>query len=107
MSEEVPHIDELVAVSSHLPAMVLSVVVIICVYLALNAFREARTETKLKEAMYEETGVDGVYHYKLPDEEKVCCHILLCFLCVLDELYANEGILDIFQSKWESSPTRR
>jgi len=58
--------------SSSLPAIGLSVVVILCVYLAFKAFKEFQQESSLKQSLYDETGINGSYEYKLPADEKVC-----------------------------------
>jgi len=53
------------------PVIGFTVVVILCIYLAVGAFKEYRTENRLKSAMYDETGITSTYDYELPEEEKV------------------------------------
>jgi len=55
-----------------LPVIGLTLVVILCIYLAVGAFKEYSTENRLKSAMYDETGITSTYEYELPEEEKVC-----------------------------------
>lgn len=59
-------------VDTNLPAIGLSIAVILCVYLAFVAYREFMADSKMSSVMYEETGVEGRYVYNLPEEEKVC-----------------------------------
>jgi hypothetical protein len=59
-------------VDTNLPAIGLSIAVILCVYLAFVAYREFMADSKMSSVMYEETGVAGRYVYQLPEEEKVC-----------------------------------
>jgi len=54
-----------------LPIMGFTLVVMLCLYVAFRAYKEFTAESKLKSAMYEETGIDGSYTYQLPVEEKV------------------------------------
>ena len=71
MAEAEQAAKEIFSLSSHMPAIALSVVVVLSIYLAMNAFREMSAESKLKKAMYDETGIDGSYQHKVPLEGKV------------------------------------
>ncbi len=56
---------------AELPIIGFTLVVVLCIYLAIGAFREYSTENRLKSAMYEETGITSTYEYELPEDEKV------------------------------------
>ena len=59
---------------AELPIVGFTLVVILCIYLAIRAFKEYSTENRLKSAMYEETGITSSYEYELPEDEKVFHH---------------------------------
>ena len=62
----------LISATTNLPAIGLSLVVILCGYVAMLAYKEATAVNKLRDSLYEETGIDGKYDYRIPVEEKVC-----------------------------------
>ena len=63
-----------------MPAIGLSIVVILCGYLALKAYKELKDESASKFAMYEATGISEDYDCKLPVDEKVC---MPCFHSII------------------------
>jgi hypothetical protein len=56
---------------TNLPIVGFTLVLMLCVYVAFRAYKEFTAESNLKSAMYDETGIDGSYNYKLPTGEKV------------------------------------
>lgn len=87
-----------------IPVIALSLVVVFCVHLGLKVLREGSAEKKLQDAMYEETGIDGKYHFSLPKEEKVCPHVSLLCMCV-GYVQSDEGFFDVFESEREATST--
>lgn len=72
MSENLFEGQHLIAsLDTSLPAIGLSIVVILCVYVAMRAYKEFTSDTQMKAAMYDETGINGKYEYTLPDDMKV------------------------------------
>jgi hypothetical protein len=66
-----------------LPVIGLTIVVAFLVYLGVKTYHEFSQENKLKRAMYEETGIESEYSYRLPVEEKQAYQQLRAYLLFL------------------------
>jgi hypothetical protein len=71
------------AAPTSLPVIGLTLVLILCGYLALRTYNDFRQENVLKQALYDETGIDGNYVYAMPVEEKQSYNQLKAYLLFL------------------------
>lgn len=66
-----------------LPVIGLTLVIVLCGYLAMKTWNEFRQESSLKSALYEETGINGKYEYSLPVDEMKAYKQVKAFLLFL------------------------
>lgn len=59
------------AAPTSLPGIGLAVAIVLASYLAYKAYNEFKVENSMKDAMYDETGINGRYEFELPAEEKL------------------------------------
>ena len=71
------------AAPTSLPAMGLAIALVVAAFVAFKAFNEFKAESSLKDAMYDETGINGKYEYKLPNDERVKYSQLKAYLLFL------------------------
>ncbi len=92
------------ALDTSLPAIGLSLVVILCIYVAMRAYKEFTSDSNMKTAMYDQTGISGKYEYKLPTGEQVrISHYTTPYISLLVELPAAERVSSVFEEEWRSS----
>lgn len=92
------------ALDTSLPAIGLALVVIVCLYVAMRAYKEFTADTRMKSVMYEETGISGKYEYKLPDDEKVCSNeCRFCSYPYVGKLSSDERIFGVSKEEWSAS----
>ena len=66
-----------------LPAIGLALVLVLGGYLAFKTYMEFKQENVLKQALYDETGIDGKYEYKMPEEERIAFNQLKAYVLFL------------------------
>lgn len=68
-----------------LPVIGLTLVIAILVYLAVKTFNEFKQDSKLKDALYQEAGIDEKYTFQMPVEEKSAYDRLKSYFLFLKE----------------------
>jgi hypothetical protein len=66
-----------------LPAVGLALVLVLGGYLAFKTYMELKQENVLKQALYDETGIDGKYEFKMPEDERAAHSQLKAYLLFL------------------------
>lgn len=83
--EPFPESQLSMASPTSLPMIGLTVVIAILVYLAVKTYNEFKQDNKLKDALYEETGIDGKYDYQMPVDEKTAYDRIKSYVLFLKE----------------------